>query len=145
MARVYPGGQWEFDSSWADIWVLYLCSTLCFPGVSLDGICRPPSEPSHVLHQHLRFQALPRPHVVGRVDGVYRTILHPLPFSDLHNSSMMLVIVLVLQMKKLKLACYKIRLNKIFAKGQIANILGLVGCKVSVTSLNSIVVAWKQR
>ena len=75
------------------------------------------------------------------MDGVYRTILHPLPFSDLHNSSMMLVIVLVLQMKKLKLACYKIRLNKIFAKGQIANILGLVGCKVSVTSLNSIVVA----
>lgn len=115
------------DSLWADIWVLYLCSTVSVPGVSLDGIGYPPSEPSYFPQQHLRFQALPRPRMAGKVDAVCRTILHPLPFSDLHNSSLMLVIIPALQIKNLKLACYKIRLNRIFAKGQIVNILGLVG------------------
>lgn len=64
---------------------------------------------------------------------------------DLHNSSLFLVIIPVLQMKKLKFACCKIGSNKIFVKGQIVNILGLVDWKVSVTTLNFTIAAWKQR
>lgn len=56
----------------------------------------------------------------------------------------MLAIIPALQMKNPKLACYKIESNRIFAKGRI-NILGLVGHEVSVTTLNSTVLAWKQR
>lgn len=53
----------------------------------------------------------------------------------------MLAIIPALQMKNSKLASYKIGSNRIFAKGRIVNILGLVGREVSVTALNSTIVA----
>lgn len=93
----------------------------------------PPSESLHVSHHHLRFPASSWPRVVGRVDAVYRTILHSLSFLIFTSALWYQWLSVSCRWKNLDFLTVK-QDDQNFCKGHIASILGFAGCKVSVVT-----------
>lgn len=129
-AELMPYGEslpWKagaFDFLWPDIWVLYLCGQVS----ALMGQAVPQVNfrTSHIVTW---------PHVVGRVDASYRTMLHPLSFL-MFTTALWCWLSSLHCVEKLKLLCCRIRLTEMFVEGSIANTVGFVGFEVSGTTRN---------